>query len=84
MLLRQITGNNIPKLPRRVTGVLTRLVQREDVDRAGIQMRQYGRHLSVTGGRLLVEPLSTLTVPAGHFYHSELKILVGGVLYFGQ
>ena len=61
MLLRQMTGNVLPKLPRTVTGVFTRFVQRVDFEQAEIQVSQYGRHFSATGGRIFVTLLFTTT-----------------------
>ena len=68
MLLRQITGNIVPKLPYRLTGALTCFVQRVDFGRSEIQVRQYGRYLSATGGRVFVTVLFTPADRAGHFF----------------
>ena len=55
-----------------------------DFDRAELQVRQYGRHLSTNGGPVFVILLFTPTDPAGRFYFFEQNILDEGVLYFGQ
>ena len=63
-----MTDNVVPKLPCRMKGVLTCFVQREDFDRAEVQVRQYGRHLYATGRRVFVILLFTPTDPAEHLY----------------